>query len=81
MTMGDWGDDSVAQRLVPEAMSVYAAENQVDFVMTLGDNSYDGVESPEDPWFDEGWKDIYFIYESMENLTWYTTVGNHDYYP
>ena len=81
MTLAGWGNGSDAQRRVADAMATYAAENHVDFIMTLGDNFFDGVESPEDPWFDERWKDVYFIYESLENLTWYITVGEHDYYP
>ena len=78
--IGDWGTGTTAQDEVANGLARWADEAKPDFIVSAGDNFYDGVFSPDDPWFDERWKDVYNPYMSLERLMWYITVGNHDYY-
>ncbi|CAD5118417.1 DgyrCDS7127 [Dimorphilus gyrociliatus] len=80
IALGDWGVDNQAVPIkVAEAMAKYASENPVDFIVTSGDNFYpDGVNSEDDFQFDYKWRDVY-NQQSIKDLTWYITVGNHDY--
>lgn len=60
-------------------MDGYASDNQIDFIVTAGDNFYPrGVNSGDDYQFEYKWRDVY-NQESVKDLTWYITVGNHDY--
>ncbi|CAD5118385.1 DgyrCDS7093 [Dimorphilus gyrociliatus] len=80
INIGDWGAiTGIGQLPIAEAMAKYADENPVDFVLTSGDNFYpDGVESATDEQFDSKWRDVY-NQPSLKELTWYISVGNHDY--
>ena len=80
MIIGDWGTDSAAQRDVADAMNRWAGQNRAQFILTTGDNFYDGILGDEDPRWELWWRDIYDG-GNIRNLPWYVSVGNHDYYP
>ncbi|CAH1794614.1 unnamed protein product [Owenia fusiformis] len=78
--IGDWGVADINQDNVAEAMSNHAQANgPIDFIVSTGDNFYpDGVWSADDEQFTTKWRDIYNL-PGISDLTWYITVGNHDY--
>ena len=79
MVIGDWGYNSKRQKQVAEAMNHWAEHNHAGFVITTGDNFYPyGVTSSSDRKFNSLWKKIYH-HRHLHNLTWYVTLGNHDY--
>lgn len=75
VTFGDWGADRDEPREVAGAISDYCTANPCDFIVTLGDNIYDnGVESIEDPLWQERFHDVY----DFLGLVFYASLGNHD---
>lgn len=80
IVIGDWGAiTGIGQLPIADAMAKYADENPVDFIVAAGDNFYPwGVESVNDEQFNEKWRDVY-DQPSLKNLTWYLSLGNHDY--
>lgn len=95
VALGDWGADP-GGRVDPEdptqygyndqievgqAMGEWCAEYDCDFIVTTGDNFYpDGVTGVDDPRWYTNWYDVYDQHESLQNLDWYVSVGNHDHY-
>lgn len=78
LVVGDWGQDSDAQRSVARSMGEVAAGTQSRFVISTGDNFYPrGVGSVTDPQFAESFEDIYSA--SSLQTPWYVVLGNHDY--
>lgn len=87
ITIGDWGTHGSqdAQIKVAENMNEYCEENQVEFLVSTGDNIYnDGVTSPDDPLFQDRWHKIYHDPPELTNLhdmVWIMSFGNHDHGP
>lgn len=79
IAIGDWGDEVKDQLPVAYAMARWADVNQPEFIISTGDNFYpDGVRSVTDPKWAINWVDVYNN-DSLVNLPWYISVGNHDY--
>jgi len=78
--VGDWGDTVLGQQeSVANGMSIWADNNQPDFILTVGDNFYPaGLRSATDVQLDNKWRYMY-NQTSLVDLTWYISVGNHDY--
>ena len=80
LAIGDWGTGGVVQQNVANAMAYWCETRPADFIIALGDNFYPfGVDSPYDVQFEMSWRDVY-VGESIVNLTWFISVGNHDHY-
>lgn len=76
VAVGDAGSGFKVQYDVANAIEKKCKENNCDFILYLGDNFYDhGVKNIDDPQFinkfEKPYKDI--------DLTFYVTLGNHDY--
>jgi metallophosphoesterase superfamily enzyme len=79
MAIGDWGQLFPQQEEVAWAMAEWAEDNDPEFIVALGDNFYpNGVHGVNDPQWDLKWYNIYYN-DSIKDLPWYITVGNHDY--
>jgi tartrate-resistant acid phosphatase type 5 len=77
--IGDTGRNCEELRRVAAAMDTYAAENQPDFILLLGDNFYpNGVTSVDDKRFKDTWEDVFLCYKRL-NVPWKVVLGNHDY--
>jgi len=82
IAIGDWGSRRERQNEVAEAMGQWCSQdsNNCDFILSTGDNIYsDGVDSVDDPHFDDTWRDVYNT-PGIADLPWYLTVGNHDHH-
>jgi len=79
--VGDWGTCATGtgiQKGAAKSMAQYATQNPVDLVVSVGDNFYPhGVESIDDPLFDECFTQMYSA-PSLQK-PWYSILGNHDY--
>ena len=79
MAIGDWGQGVPSQQDVAFAMAEWAVARSPDFIVTCGDNIYPwGIHSVDDIQWKWKWYDVYYN-DSIKNLDWYVTVGNHDY--
>ena len=83
--IGDWGasmkypDRVKNQRETASAMNKWCEQVHCHFIVTTGDNFYpNGVTSPDDVRFNTSWRDVY-TGSAVKNLTWYLSLGNHDY--
>jgi len=78
--LGDWGEIKLqGQGQVAAGMAVWAETNDPAWIITTGDNIYPrGFFSWDDPQVDIKWRNVY-NQESLRNLSWYISVGNHDY--
>lgn len=79
LLIGDYGDidqlDEAEKTF--DSMNEFAAENKVDFFVTLGDNVYYyGISSPDDKKFQEMYK--LFKRDNIKHLDVFGTLGNHD---
>lgn len=79
IVIGDWGvGGSTAQQAVAEQMDTVARRNNVQFIITTGDNFYPtGVLSADDPQWQRSFEKVYDQQGHM--IPWYPTLGNHDY--
>jgi len=79
IAIGDWGrEGKYLQKETADAMGIYAAENNCDFIITVGDNIYDaGVSGADDPKWQTSFENIY-THTSLQ-IPWYASLGNHDY--
>ncbi len=78
LVIGDWGQGSVEQRRVADAMAGVAERNAPRFVISTGDNFYPrGVGSVTDPQFRTSFEEVYSV-PSLQT-PWYVILGNHDY--
>lgn len=79
ITLGDWGKDGIFHQVwVAEQMTIWAMNNNANFVITVGDNMYDyGVQSTDDPQWKTSFEDVYT--STYLQIPWYATLGNHDY--
>ena len=79
--MGDWGENTQAERQVAQAMAHYVAadENSVNFkaVLLCGDNFYFKLTGVNDP----RWNTLFEqMYDPVKlNVPFYACLGNHDY--
>jgi tartrate-resistant acid phosphatase type 5 len=77
--MGDWGEDTAAQRRVAAAMGNRAANLDAapSAVVLLGDNFYFRLAGVDDP----RWQSVFEQVYSARGLAvpFYACLGNHDY--
>jgi tartrate-resistant acid phosphatase type 5 len=74
--MGDFGTRGEDQRKVAAAMVAYHRKKPFDFGITLGDNFYFQLQSPDDPGFKIAFEDLY----GLMNITFFPAFGNHDWF-
>jgi acid phosphatase len=78
LIIGDWGRKGTPGQLaVADGMSRVAEQLKSRFVVTTGDNFYDGVTNL----YDAHWQESYeAVYNSPPlQIPWYVVLGNHDY--
>lgn len=79
MAIGDWGQGVPSQQDVAWAMAEWAEQQHIDFIVTAGDNFYPkGIHSVDDIQWTWKWYNVYYN-DSIKDMDWYVTVGNHDY--
>ena len=60
-------------------MASWAEVHKPQFIVSTGDNFYpSGVRSTDDPQWNNKWVEVYNN-DSIKDLPWYISVGNHDY--
>ena len=75
LALGDCGNASSNQTNVKNAALAYVGSNDIDAVLTIGDNAYSsGLETE----FQTGFFDMYKN-DLLKNKKLYTVPGNHDY--
>jgi tartrate-resistant acid phosphatase type 5 len=75
--MGDFGSGNQAQRDVAAAIVRMGKAQPFDFGVTFGDNFYpSGMTSTDDPRWRDWWEALY----SPLGITFYPTLGNHEWY-
>lgn len=79
LVVGDWGRKGLYnQSQVAAQMGIIGEKLDVDFVISTGDNFYDGgLTGEDDPAFVESFSKIYTA-PSLQKQ-WFTVLGNHDY--
>ncbi|KAI3975863.1 hypothetical protein MKX01_030708 [Papaver californicum] len=79
LVVGDWGRRGLYnQSHVAHQMGRIGEKQDIDFVISTGDNFYDnGLKGVNDPAFQESFMNIYTA-PSLQKQ-WYTVLGNHDY--
>ncbi|XP_073126724.1 purple acid phosphatase 3-like [Henckelia pumila] len=79
LVVGDWGRGGLFnQSRVAKQMGVIGKKQDIDFIVSTGDNFYDsGLISENDPLFRRSFTNIYKA-KSLQK-PWYTVLGNHDY--
>ncbi|KAI3831846.1 hypothetical protein MKX03_022218 [Papaver bracteatum] len=79
LVVGDWGRRGLYnQSYVAHQMRMIGEMQDIDFVISTGDNFYDnGLKGIDDPAFQESFMNIYTA-PSLQKQ-WYTVLGNHDY--
>lgn len=62
-------------------MNEISGQVEAEFVIGTGDNFYNpnGVSGLDDPEWDNKWANVYQNKENLKDLTWFGTIGNHDY--
>ena len=86
-SIGDWGanpsQDNCA-KYVSNTMSYYYPylSPSPNFTVSLGDNFYDkGVSDIHDNIWDTNWFSVFIRpFYSLQNMRWFSILGNHDYY-
>ena len=73
--MGDFGTRGEDQHRVAAAMTQENQNKPFDFGITLGDNFYFSLTSPDDPQFDAAFENLY----GPMGITFYPCFGNHDW--
>ena len=75
--MGDFGSGSSAQRDVAAAIVSMGRTKAFDLGITFGDNFYpSGMTGTDDPRWRDWWETLY----SPLGITFYPTLGNHEWY-
>jgi hypothetical protein len=79
LVVGDWGRrGGVEQRAVARAMGECAVVSRPDFVVSVGDNFYEGgLHSTDDVEFAESFANVYDA--ASLQVPWHAILGNHDY--
>jgi hypothetical protein len=76
LAFGDFGNGSAAQKSTADTIAAYHRDRRFDLAITLGDNFYDrGMESPADPRWETWFEQLY----GRLGVTFYATLGNHDW--
>jgi hypothetical protein len=75
LMMGDFGTRGEDQHKVAAAMIQEHQKKPFDFGLTLGDNFYVPITSPDDPNFKFAFEDLY----GPMGITFYPSFGNHDW--
>lgn len=73
--MGDFGTRGEDQHKVAAAMVGEGKKKPFDFGITLGDNFYFDLKSPDDTGFKDAFEDLY----GPMKITFYPCFGNHDW--
>lgn len=78
--IGDWGrDGSHKQKAVAESLARAANAHDLRFVVSSGDNFYDGgVDSTADTQWRSSFEDVY-AQRSLVHAAWFAILGNHDH--
>lgn len=82
LVVGDWGRDGMCcQRDVAAEMSIAAVKLKPQFVVSTGDNFYEGgIKDSNDGQVDRSWRGVYIEpHDSMQELPWKVILGNHDH--
>jgi tartrate-resistant acid phosphatase type 5 len=75
--MGDFGQGSAGQKAVAAEIVKMGAAEPFDFGITFGDNFYPaGMNGLDDPRWRDWWENLY----GPLGVTFYPTMGNHEYY-
>src|SRR5215813_9028063 len=78
LILGDWGRKGTPGQLaVADGMARVAEQLKSRFVVTTGDNFYDGVTSLHDAHWQESYEAVY--HRPSLQIPWYVVLGNHDY--
>ena len=79
LAMGDWGEDTVAQRQVAAAMARYVESSHEHFTaaLLLGDNFYFKLTGVDDPRWQTLFEQMYD--PKILDMPFYACLGNHDY--
>lgn len=80
LAMGDWGEDTAAERQVAAAMSRWAKDQDGGFckaVLLCGDNFYFKLAGVDDPHWNTLFEQMYD--PKTLNIPFYACLGNHDY--
>ncbi|HXE55025.1 MAG TPA: metallophosphoesterase, partial [Tepidisphaeraceae bacterium] len=79
LAMGDWGEDTAAQRQVAAEMARYvqASHKQFTAVLLLGDNFYFRLTGVDDPRWQTLFEQMYD--PKVLGMPFYACLGNHDY--
>eukprot|EP01059_Diplonema_ambulator_P021455 TRINITY_DN35643_c0_g1_i1.p1 TRINITY_DN35643_c0_g1~~TRINITY_DN35643_c0_g1_i1.p1 ORF type:complete len:328 (+),score=24.03 TRINITY_DN35643_c0_g1_i1:82-1065(+) len=79
VSLGDWGGGGDAQQAVAAGLAAVVERENVDFIISLGDNFYDaGVGSLGDEKFKTVYEDVYNA-ASLKAVPWYLILGDHDH--
>jgi hypothetical protein len=79
LIIGDWGRKGTDGQLgVIDGMARVAERLESRFVVTTGDNFYDGVTSLNDAHWEESYGTVYSA--TSVQILWYVVLGNHDYH-
>ncbi|GBG27820.1 Purple acid phosphatase 17 [Hondaea fermentalgiana] len=81
LVIGDWGRDGMCcQRDVAVEMGIAAAATRPLGILNTGDNFYPlGIPSATHEQVQTSWENVYNV-DGLENLIWYSVLGNHDHY-
>jgi len=84
--IGDWGGQDTPPYVTPAQKTVATTANKmgdergVQFVLSVGDQFYTkGPKYVNDTRFRKTFDDV-FTFGKADNVPWYVTAGNHDYY-
>jgi tartrate-resistant acid phosphatase type 5 len=79
IVMGDWGrNGEPAQQRVADVMGKVAAQLNISFVISTGDNFYPGgVAGENDPQWRSSFERVYTA--PALQVPWFPVLGNHDY--
>jgi hypothetical protein len=79
LAMGDWGEDTPAQRAVASAMADYVRPmtSPPITLLLLGDNFYFRLTGVDDPRWQSVFEDVYD--KTVLTMPFYACLGNHDY--
>jgi tartrate-resistant acid phosphatase type 5 len=81
LVMGDWGEDTAAQRQVATAMAKFASschgQDAVQDALLCGDNFYFKLTGPDDPRWQTVFEQMYD--PKALDFPFYACLGNHDY--
>ena len=79
LAMGDWGEDTAAQRTVAAAIAKEVRDRHINptAMLLLGDNFYFKLTGPNDPRWQSVFEQVYD--QRVLSEPFYACLGNHDY--